>query len=101
MMDRDSTTLVTTLNRVNHFRVLLFMGNANGLVSYARGKGNDYGQAMDNAMRNLKENIIAVNLDHFKSFTHGYSAETNGFRIKLWSRPYTRAWGDPLAHLML
>ena len=32
MVDRDITTLVTKLNRVNHYRYLVFMGNCNGVI---------------------------------------------------------------------
>ena len=34
LIDRDTTTQVTTLNRVNHFRTLVFMGNGNGVIGY-------------------------------------------------------------------
>ena len=46
VLDRDTTTLVTTLLRVNHFRALVFMGNCNGVIGYGRGKGNDFDAAM-------------------------------------------------------
>lgn len=36
LLDRDVTTQVTTLNRVNHFRYLIFMGNGHGLVGYGK-----------------------------------------------------------------
>ena len=41
-MDSDSVTNVTSLNRVNHRRVLIFIGNKKGLISYGKGKGEDY-----------------------------------------------------------
>lgn len=43
----DSVTNVTSLNRVNHRRVLLFCGNGNGLISFGKGKGEDYENAFD------------------------------------------------------
>lgn len=41
-----STTLVTTLNRINHYRVLLFAGNMNGIIGYGKGKALDMEEAM-------------------------------------------------------
>lgn len=41
-LDSDSVTNVTSLNRVNHRRVLIFIGNGRGLISYGKGKGEDY-----------------------------------------------------------
>jgi ribosomal protein S5 len=38
----DSVTNVTSLNRVNHRRVLIFIGNGKGLVSYGKGKASEY-----------------------------------------------------------
>ena len=43
----DSVTNVTSLNRVNHRRVLMFIGNGMGLISYGKGKGEDYENAFD------------------------------------------------------
>ena len=41
-MASDSVTNVTSLNRVNSRRVLIFVGNGNGLVSYGKGKAEEY-----------------------------------------------------------
>lgn len=41
-LDSDSVTNVTSLNRVNSRRVLFFVGNGNGLVSYGKGKADEY-----------------------------------------------------------
>lgn len=62
-MDSDSVTNVTALNRVNHRRVLLFIGNGNGVISYAMGKSDDYEKAFENAFKKLKANMIILNLD--------------------------------------
>ncbi len=63
VLDQGSTTLITTLNRINHFRALVFMGNFQGIIGYGYGKGNDMQNAMDNAIRNCKKNLIAIPLD--------------------------------------
>lgn len=41
-MCSDSVTNVTSLNRVNSRRVLIFVGNGNGLISYGKGKAEEY-----------------------------------------------------------
>jgi ribosomal protein S5 len=48
---------VTALNRVNARRVLLFIGNGNGVLSYAMGKGDDYEAAFETAYKKLKQNL--------------------------------------------
>ncbi len=62
-MDSDSVTNVTALNRVNHRRVLLFIGNGDGVISYAMGKSDDYEKAFEHAFRKLRANMIILNLD--------------------------------------
>ena len=53
-IDSDSVTNVTALNRINHRRVLLFIGNSNGVISYAMGKGEDYENAFETAFKKLR-----------------------------------------------
>lgn len=42
VLDQGVTTLITKLNRINHFRALVFMGNGKGIIGYGQGKGNDF-----------------------------------------------------------
>jgi len=53
-MDSDSVTNVTKLNRINQRRVLIFIGNGRGMISYGKGKGVDYEQAFDAAFKKMK-----------------------------------------------
>ena len=46
-IDSDSVTCVTKLNRINHRRVLLFIGNSDGIISYGKGKAMDYENAFE------------------------------------------------------
>jgi small subunit ribosomal protein S5 len=62
-LDSDSVTNVTALNRTNKRRVLLFIGNGNGLISYGMGKGNDYEIAFDNAFKTMRKNMICIPVD--------------------------------------
>lgn len=41
-LDSDSVTNVTSLNRTNQRRILLFIGNGNGAIGFGMGKGDDY-----------------------------------------------------------
>lgn len=41
-IDSDSVTNVTSLNRTNARRVLIFVGNGNGIISYGKGKAEEY-----------------------------------------------------------
>jgi len=50
----DSVTNVTSLNRTNARRVLIFIGNGNGLVSYGKGKASEYEQAFDDAFKKAR-----------------------------------------------
>ena len=38
LLDRNTSTKVTTLSRINYFRTLLFMGNGNGLIAYGKSR---------------------------------------------------------------
>jgi small subunit ribosomal protein S5 len=64
VLDQGVTTLITTLNRINHFRALVYMGNGQGVIGYGYGKGNDMQIAMDNAIRDCKKNLIVIPLDY-------------------------------------
>jgi ribosomal protein S5 len=63
LIDRDTVTKVTTLNRIMSHRCLIFMGNGSGVVSYGRGKGINPELTLANAMRNAKQNLIALPID--------------------------------------
>jgi ribosomal protein S5 len=39
LLNIRSNTKVTTLNRINSVKTLLFMGNGNGIISHAKGRG--------------------------------------------------------------
>ena len=52
---------------MNARRILLFIGNGNGIISYAKGKGVDYEGAFETAFKKLRQNLICINLN--QSFT--------------------------------
>lgn len=40
LLHRGVSTKVTTLNRLNYYRTLVFMGNGNGVVAYGKGRSD-------------------------------------------------------------
>ena len=82
-LDSDSVTNVTSLNRVNHRRVLIFVGNGNGLIGYGKGKGEDYESAFDNAFKKMRENLVCLSLDIRFPTSKRMEGRHNDFRIKI------------------
>ena len=79
------TTQITTLNRLRHFRYLVFMGNCNGVVSYGRGRGqgNDFQQALNNSLINCKKNLIALRYDPLHSFPQDIRIRFQDYRLNV------------------
>lgn len=96
-----TTTLVTTLNRINHYRVLIFAGNMNGIVGYGKGKALDMEEAMVKANNNLKRNLISIPIDHFNSSPLDITAEYESVKLTLTHSPKFNAWGNPIMAYML
>lgn len=85
-IDSDFVTNVTKLNRVNSRRVLIFMGNQGGVISYGKGKGGDYEQAYENAFKRLRENMICIHLDSFNTVPMVLTGKHNDFKLKIYSQ---------------
>ena len=101
-MATDSVTLVTRLNRINHRRILIYIGNGNGLISYAKGKGEDYEEAYMQAFRRLKENMIAIEYDQLFTCPQVLFHRHNDFRLWLYPRSKAEYWGSPhMWHLLV
>lgn len=95
-LDADSTTNVTSLNRVNKRRILFFIGNGNGLISFGKGKGEDYESAFDNAFKKMRFNMVCVDVDPLMSFTKVLEGRHNDFKIKIWpNQNGPHYWGNP------
>lgn len=100
-IDSDSVTNVTALNRVNHRRVLLFIGNGNGVISYGMGKSDDYEKAFENAFKTLKKNLTCISLDQMWTVPRMIEARHNDFRIKIYPQAKPNYWGNPMIWKML
>jgi ribosomal protein S5 len=82
-MASDSVTNVTSLNRVNSRRVLIFVGNGNGLVSYGKGKADEYEQAFDNAFKKARQNLVCLDIDEIFTSPRLLEGRHNDFKIKI------------------
>lgn len=83
-INSDSVTNVTKLNRINKRRVLLFIGNLDGVISFGKGKAEDYEGAFEKAFKRLRTNLVCVPLDRRMSVTKRLKGQHNDFRIQIW-----------------
>lgn len=100
-IDSDTVTNVTKLNRTQHRRVLLFIGNSRGLISYAMGKALDYQQAYENAFKTLRKNLILLPMSQINTSPIVLKGRHNDYRIKIYPQRHANYWGDPYLHKML
>ena len=94
-MDSDSVTNVTSLNRTNKRRVLFFIGNKNGLISYGKGKGIEYEEAFDAAMKDAKRNMICLDIEDIFTSPRLLTGRHNDFRIRIHPQEVSNYWGNP------
>ena len=83
-MDSDSVTNVTSLNRINQRRVLIFIGNGRGLISFGKGKAAEYETAFDQAFKRLKQNMVCLDWDTNWTVPTNLQGRHNDFYIKIW-----------------
>jgi len=100
-LDADTVTNVTTLNRVSSRRVLLYMGNMDGIISYGKGYGNDYADAYECAVENCKRNLIAIPLDQHYTNPTFLTGSYNNCKVEIFPARSCDYWGYPLWHDLL
>jgi len=100
-INSDSVTNVTRLNRINKRRVLIFIGNLDGIISFGKGKSDDYEGAFEKAFNKLRQNIVCVPLDRRMSVTKRLNGQHNDFRIKIYPQKQANFWGNPYIWKML
>ena len=61
-IDKGSTTRVTRFGKVRSAWAMLLAGDRNGTASFGIGKGEDFGQAMKRAERDLRNNLTFLPL---------------------------------------
>ncbi len=100
-LDAGMVCNMTRLNRVYERRVLLYMGNKEGLISYGIGRGALYQEAFTEAYKELRKNIVAIPVDIKFTVPNDLNARFNDFRIYIKSQYEPRMWGNPILALML
>ena len=94
------STKVTTLNRINYFRTLLFMGNGNGLISYGKSRALTPQESLTNAIIELKKNIIAIPLDPVCTLPRPINQRFQDYNIKLRPCAGFNSFGHPVFSVM-
>ena len=100
-LDADFTTNITFQKRVQSRRVLIFMGNQNGVIGYGKGKGSDYQDAYNHSFRDAKNNLIALRLDSFVNPQNTVMARFNDVKMKIRAQRWHNPWGNPIIWQML
>jgi ribosomal protein S5 len=88
-------TNVTSLNRTNQRRVLIFIGNGNGMISYGMGKADEYEAAFENAFKIARQNLICINIDETFTSPRVLQGRHNDFAIKIFPQQMPNYWGNP------
>lgn len=101
ILERNISTKVTTLNRVNYYRTLLFMANGNGLISYGKSRALTPEESLTKAIMECRKNIIALPLDHTCTMPRPIDSRFQDFHIYLRPLPGFNSWGHPMMSLML
>ncbi len=92
---------MTRLNRVYERRILLYMGNKEGMISYGIGRGPLYQDAYVDAYKQLRKNIIVIETDPFFTCPSDLKGKFNDFRLYIKSVYDPKIWGNPILALML
>ena len=100
-LDSDSVTNVTSLNRTNQRRVLIFIGNGKGMVAYGKGKAEEYEQAFENAFKNARANLLCLDIEDVFTSPRCLSGRHNDFKIKIYPQDVPNYWGNPTIWEML
>lgn len=102
ILDAGTTTNITKLARVNKRHVLLYMASTDGIISYGRGVGINYQDALEDAMFRLKRNLICINLDHFLTVPGYLVGEYYNTKVEIFSDKSGKSfWGNPLFYNLL
>lgn len=82
-------------------RCLVYMANGFGIISYGRGKGPSAEDALDNAMRHAKQNLIALPLDTSISVPQTLHERFQDYELIIRPATYCNSWGHPVMATML
>jgi ribosomal protein S5 len=100
-LDAGMVCNMTRLNRVYERRILLYMGNKQGLISYGIGRDTLYQAAFKQAYRELRKNLLIIKWDPEFTCPTDLKARFNDYRLYLRSTYNPSIYGNPLMALML
>ena len=101
LLERNMSTKVTTLNRINYFRTALFMGNGNGIISYGKSRALNPEDSMKKAIIECKKNLIALPLDEACTLPRPINSRFQDYHIYLRPNPGFNSYGHPMFSVML
>ena len=101
LLNVRSNTKVTTLNRINSYKTLLFMGNGNGIISYAKGRGITPADSLERAVYLCKKNLIAIPRDMRCTFPLAITKKFQDYKLYAKPIPGFNPFGHPTIALML
>ena len=101
LMDQRVTSNTTSLRRINSFKALVYAGNCNGVIGYGKGRALNFKRAIQRAVGDCKQNLVAINLDLLNTMPQAMYAKFGRYKIILWPRKYNNAWGSPKFSTML
>lgn len=101
LLDVRSNTKVTTLNRINSFKTLIFMGNGNGIISYAKGRGLTPSESLERTIYLCRKNVIAIPRDQRCTVPLPIKTRFQDYDIDIRSIPGFNPHGHPLIAMML
>ena len=85
---------ITYFGRVAGFTSLVYMGNFNGVIGYARARARDPRESFRRAVDKCKQNLVAIDLDLFNTMPTHLFAKYNGVRMELQPRKEFNSWGS-------
>mmetsp|Transcript_42094 Transcript_42094/g.64543 ORF Transcript_42094/g.64543 Transcript_42094/m.64543 type:complete len:323 (-) Transcript_42094:29-997(-) len=100
-MASDSVTNVTSLNRTNARRVLIFLGNGNGLITYGKGKAEEYESAFEDSFKDARRNMICIDVNQVHTSPRMLVGRHNDFKIRIYPQDLPNYWGNPTIWKML
>ncbi len=92
---------MTRLNRVYERRILLYMGNKEGMIAYGIGRGPLYQDAYTDAYKQLRKNLIVIEHDPHFSCPGDLKGKFHDFRLYVKAKYEPKIWGNPIMALML
>ncbi len=80
---------------------MVFAGNSDGVIGYGKGQGLDFENALINAMKDLKKNLVALDLGEENTFPIELKNKFSRVHFKMEPMSNFNCWGNPLIATMI